>query len=178
MSNKKVVVFCSASRDIDPRYNEAAREVVRALCLAGYDIVSGGTTEGTMNVVCETASENGAEVIGIIPRFMSGLKNSKLTECVWTDTMSQRKELMREGTSLAVALPGGIGTLDELAETYCLAKMGLYKGRIIVLNMNHIYDAFKKQIEVYVERKMMVPQALELISFPETVDELIALLGE
>ena len=176
MSGKKAVFFCSASHDIKAEYNQAAREIVRAACLSGYDIVSGGTVKGTMGVICDEASRHGVEVIGAIPRFMKGLEHPALTQCVWTDKMSERKDAMREGTCLAIALPGGIGTLDELAETFCLAKMGLYKGRVIVFNPDGFYDPFREQLETYVRGGFMDASAMSLISFPQTVEEVKALL--
>ncbi len=176
MSDKKAVFFCSASHDIKAGYNQAAREIVRAACLSGYDIVSGGTVKGTMGVICDEASLYDVEVIGAIPRFMKGLEHPALTQCVWTDKMSERKDAMREGTCLAIALPGGIGTLDELAETFCLAKMGLYKGRVIVFNPDGFYDPFRKQLETYVRGGFMDVEAMSLISFPDTVEEVKALL--
>ena len=176
MSAKKALIFCSASNDIDPQYNQAARQIVRAACLRGYDIVSGGTIKGTMNHVCDEAAACGAQVIGVVPRFMKGLGHPALTECIWTDKMSQRKDAMREGTSLAIALPGGIGTLDELSETYCLAKMGLYKGRILVFNPDGFYDAYERQLDRFVEAGMLDKASRELISFPGSVEELIELL--
>ena len=90
--------------------------------------------------------------------------------------MSSRKDAMREGTCLAVALPGGIGTLDELSETFCLAKMGLYKGRVVVFNVDGFYQPFKEQLERYVREGFMDAEAMSLISFPETVEEVKALL--
>lgn len=176
MADKKAVFFCSAVTNIDPKYIQAAREIVRAACLQGYDIVSGGTTEGLMNVVCDTASSCGAKVIGVLPRFMEGIKNPALSECIWTDKMSQRKDAMREGTSVAIALPGGVGTLDELSETYCLAKMGIYPGRVIVFNQDGFYDDYRRQLELFVQENMMSAQALSLIHFPSTIEELTALL--
>ena len=176
MADKSAVIFCSASDDIDPIYNQAAREVVRAACLCGYDIVSGGTVKGTMRHVCDEAAACGVRVRGVIPRFMKGLEHPALTECVWTDRMSQRKDGMREGTSLAIALPGGIGTLDELAETYCLAKMGLYGGRVVAYNMEGFYDPLKEQLKTFVDRGFLYEKSLRLISFPETMEELEALL--
>ena len=176
MSDKRAVFFCSASYDIKAEYNQAAREIVRAACLSGYDIVSGGTVKGTMGVICDEASRYGVEVIGAIPRFMKGLEHPALTRCIWTDRMSERKDAMREGTCLAVALPGGIGTLDELAETCCLAKMGLYGGRVVAFNMDGFYQPFKEQLELYVRNGFMDAEALSLIHFPETVDELKKLL--
>jgi predicted Rossmann-fold nucleotide-binding protein len=90
--------------------------------------------------------------------------------------MSERKDVMREGTSLAIALPGGIGTLDEIAETYCLAKLGRYPGRVVVFNMNGFYDPFRQQLDRYVERGMMDGASRALMHFPETVEELEKLL--
>ena len=144
--------------------------------MAGYDIVSGGTVKGLMRHVCDEASQCGAEVVGVLPRFMKGLEHPALTECVWTDTMSQRKEAMRAGTSLAIALPGGIGTLDELAETYCLAKMGLYGGRVVAFDMEGFYEPLKRQLDGFVRAGMLSEDALGLISFPVTVEEVEALL--
>ena len=129
-----------------------------------------------MRYVCDEASQCGAEVVGVLPRFMKGLEHPALTECVWTDTMSQRKEAMRAGTSLAIALPGGIGTLDELAETYCLAKMGLYVGRVVAFDMEGFYEPLKRQLDGFVRAGMLSEDALGLISFPVTVEEVEALL--
>lgn len=177
MAEKKAVVFCSASYDINPEYNQAAGQVVRAACSAGYAIVSGGTIKGTMKVVADAATEGGNGNIGILPRFMKGLEHPGLTELRWTDTMAERKEAMREGTCLAIALPGGIGTMDELAETFCLAKMGIYRGRILVLNIHGFYDSFKSQLEVMVKEGMLTESAMECISFPETVEQMCALIN-
>lgn len=176
MSDKRAVFYCSSSSDIDPVYNQTARQIVRAVCLAGYDIVSGGSWRGTMGHVCDEALACGVRVIGVVPRFMKGFEHPHLTECIWTDRMSERKDVMREGTSLAIALPGGIGTLDEVAETYCLAKLGKYPGRVIIFNMNGFYEPFKQQLDLYVERGMMDADSRALVHFPETVEELKQLL--
>ena len=121
-------------------------------------------------------SKCGTAVIAVVPRFMKGLEHPALTECIWTDRMSERKDRMREGTCLAIALPGGIGTLDELAETYCLAKMGLYKGRLIAFNVGGFFEPFKKQLDMFVETGMLDKESRELIAFPKSVQELIKLL--
>lgn len=176
MSGKYAVFFCSAVSEIDPKYNQAARACVRAACLSGYGIVSGGTVKGCMKVVADTAAAEGAPHRGVLPRFMKGLEHPALTKTLWTDTMSQRKELMREGTCLAVALPGGIGTLDELSETLCLAKMGLYGGRVVALNLDGFYDAYRAQLDRFVQEGMLPREARDLIAFPSTVEEFEKLL--
>ena len=176
MSDKRAVIYSSASYDINPEYNQAARQIVRAACLSGYDIVSGGTIKGTMAHVCDEASKYGVEVIGVLPRFMKGLEHPALTQCIWTDKMSERKDAMREGTCLAIALPGGVGTLDEFAEAICLAKMGLYDGRLIAFNAGSFFEPLKKQLDMFVQTGMMDKDARDLVAFPQTVQELIKLL--
>ena len=129
-----------------------------------------------MGHVCDEALLHGVRVIGVLPRFMKGFEHPRLTECIWTDRMSERKDVMREGTSLAIALPGGIGTLDEAAETYCLVRLGRYPGRVVFFNLDGFYEPFKRQLDLYVERGMMEPEIRALAHFPETVAELEKLL--
>lgn len=175
MSGKKAVFFCSASKNIDPKYNQAARDSVRAACLAGYGIVSGGSFRGTMGAVCDTARDLGAPNYGVMPEFMRGLEYEGLTELRWAPTMSIRKEMMREGVCLAVALPGGIGTMDELFETMVLAKLGQFHGRIAVLNLDGFYEPLKALLNHFVEKGMLEPKDAALVSFADTPEELAKL---
>ena len=172
MSQKRAVFFCSASKDIDPKYKQAAREAVRAACLAGYGIVSGGSWRGTMGTVCDTALECGAPGYGVLPEFMHGLEYPHLTELRWAPTMSVRKELMREGTSVAIALPGGIGTMDELFETMVLAKLGQYSGRIAVLNLDGFFEPLRALLDHFVAEGMLEPADYALLHFCNTVEDL------
>jgi len=172
MAQRKAVVFCSASYDIDPKYNEAAREVVRALHAYGWALVSGGSFRGTMGAVADEMDRLGGSHTGVLPRFMKGLEYPRLTELVWADTMSQRKERMREGTSAVIALPGGIGTLDELIETHVLAKLGRYQGRLFALNLDGFFDPFKALLDHYEATGMLDPRDKALIVFANTPAEL------
>lgn len=176
MPEKKVVVFCSASYDIDPEYNALAREVIHELCALGYAIVSGGTVKGTMGVVAEETARLGGTHIGVLPRFMSQVVYPGLTEVVWTDTMSGRKESMRGGVCAAIALPGGIGTLDELIETLVLAKLDLFKGGVYALNYKDFYRPFIQLLDHYVDTGMLDRRTRELIRFPSDPKELADLL--
>ena len=176
MPEKKAVVFCSASFDIDERYNDLAREVVRILYGCGYGMVSGGTVKGTMNVIAEEARRLGMEHKGVLPVFMKGLEYRGLTELVWTPTMSERKEAMRAGTCLAVALPGGVGTLDEVIETLTLAKLNRYPGRIVAFNFEGFYEPLKALLDHYVQTGMLDKPSRMLISFPETLEEFLAIV--
>ena len=172
MAERKAVVFCSASGDIDPKYNEAAREVVRALHSYGWTLVSGGSFRGTMGVIADEMKRLGGKHIGVLPRFMAGLEYDGLTELHWSDTMADRKERMRQGTEAAIALPGGIGTLDELIETHVLAKLGRYGGKVYALNVDGFFDPFKALLDHYVATGMLDPRDRALLVFADTPAEL------
>ena len=172
MAERKAVVFCSASYGIDPKFNEAAREVVRALHAYGWTLVSGGSFRGTMGVIADEMDRLGGKHVGVLPRFMKGLEYPRLTELVWADTMSQRKDLMREGASAVIALPGGIGTLDELIETHVLAKLGQFHGQVLVLNAYGFFEPFKALLNHYEATGMLDKKDRELIRFADTAAEL------
>ena len=172
MPQRKAVVFCSASGDIDPKYNEAAREVVRALHSYGWTLVSGGSWRGTMGVIADEMERLGGRHIGVLPRFMAGLEYPHLTELIWADTMAERKERMREGTSAVIALPGGIGTLDELIESHVLVKLGRYRGKLLVLNVDGFFDPFRALLDHYAATGMLDSRDRSLIIFADTVDAL------
>ena len=170
---RKIVIFCSACYGIDEKYNQAAREAVRAACSLGYTIVSGGSIRGTMGAVAEEVVNCGGRHIGVLPRFMEKFKFPGLDELIWTDTMAERKERMREGTCAAIALPGGIGTLDELIETLTLAKLEKYSGKVLALNLDGFYEPLKSLLDHYVATGMLAPRDRALIEFPDTVAELV-----
>ena len=178
MTERKAGIFCSASYTIDPIYNEAARETVHALHRLGWTVVSGGTVKGTMGVIADASAACGGRHIGVIPRFMAPLVHPALSEVLWTDTMSARKEKMRENADIVVALPGGIGTLDELVETLVLLKLGRWDGRIFALNVTGFYDPLIALLDHYVSTEMLEPHDRALIRFPRSAEELAALLAE
>lgn len=169
--NRKVVIYCSSSCDIDEKYNDAAREVVRALASKGYSIVSGGGVRGTMGVISEEADKCSCRHIGVIPRFLEKYTSPCLSETIITETMSERKEKMREDTCLAIALPGGIGTLDELVETHVLIKLDRYKGKLILLNIDGFYEPYKNIIGHFECEKML--ECVEDVLFVDSVSELV-----
>ena len=126
--DKRVCIFCAASVKIDEKYNDAAREVVRALHALNYTIVSGGGQVGTMGAITSESVKLGGRHVAVLPEFMRGLENPGIKEVVWTHTMADRKEKMREGACAAIALPGGIGTVDEFIETHTLKKLHKWDG--------------------------------------------------
>jgi len=169
----KIAVFCSASKACPQAFNDAAAQLIEGLCNKGYGIVSGGTVLGTMGVVSRTVADCGGYHKGVLPRFMRDVAFPGLSEVVWTDTMSERKEEMRKDTVAAIALPGGIGTLDELIETHVLVKLQKYHGRIIVLNIDGFFNPFLQLLDHYVATGMLPPEDRNLVESFCSVEALL-----
>jgi uncharacterized protein (TIGR00730 family) len=175
---KKIAVFCSASFNIDQEYNDVARDFVRAASTRGYGIVTGGTIKGTMGVISNEMRDNGGYHLGVIPRFMSQYVYPELSEVMWTDTMAERKTLLREGTCAVVALPGGIGTLDELIETFALIHLKQYDGKIMVLDHKGFYQPLKSLLDHYVCCGMLSEETMAKLHFAQNAEELLDLLED
>ena len=173
---KKIAVFCSASFEIDPKYNKVAREFVRAASLRGYGIVTGGTVKGTMGEVSDELRSCGGYHLGVIPHFMAEYVYPDLSEVIWTETMAERKTLLREGTCAVVALPGGVGTLDELIETVALVHLKRYFGKMAILNHDGFYEPLKVLLDHYVATGMMPQSTRDMVLFADTPEELLDLL--
>ena len=174
--NGKIAVFCSASFEIDPKYNKVAREFVRAASLCGYGIISGGTVKGTMGEISDELASIGGYHKGVIPRFMEQYVYPNLTEVVWTDTMAERKLLLREGTCAVVALPGGIGTLDEIMDTFACSHLKQYDGEIFLLNYEGFYEPLRNLLQHYVDEKMLSQSAMDKVKFADTTEHLLEML--
>lgn len=175
--SKRIAVFCSASNEIDPEFNSEARELARLMARDGHVVVSGGTIKGTMGVIADELARCGGTHVGIIPRFMEALVAPGLSEVVWTDTMAGRKTLMREGADAVVALPGGIGTLDEFIETMTLRKLERYDGELYVLNVKGFYEPFRQLLDYYVSTGMLDAASRALVHFVPDAASLAAELG-
>ena len=174
----KLAVFCSASDIIDHEYNKVARDFVRAASLRGYAIVSGGTVKGTMGEIDREISDCGGYHIGIVPRFMKDIAAPGLSEIHWTETMSERQTMMRKGAVAAVALPGGIGTLDELIETLTQKKLGFYGGLVFALDLKGFYKPLEKLLDHYVDTGMLEQRHRDMIVFCTTPEEIIEKIDE
>lgn len=171
---KKIAVYCSASDNVPRKYHEAAKALVDGLCRKGYAVVSGGSWRGVMGAVSDAAEEAGGYHKGVLPRFLGPYIFERLSETVWTETMSERKENMRKDTVASIALPGGIGTLDELIETMVLIKLGQYKGKLYAFNQDGFYEPFKALLDHYVAEGMLIPEDRELIRFADSPEDILA----
>lgn len=174
----KIAVFCSASFEIDPKFNKVAREFVRAASLHGYGIVTGGTIKGTMGEVSDELRDCGGYHLGVIPRFMEQYVYPELSEVIWTDTMAERKALLRKDTCAVVALPGGVGTLDEVIEVLALVHLKQYFGKIFLLNHEGFYEPLRQLLQHYVDMKMMTEATMSKVVFAEKPQDILNALED
>jgi len=125
---RRVCVFCGSKHGARPQYTEAARAMAAALVAAGVDLVYGGGRVGLMGVVADAVLEAGGEVIGVIPDHMSDreIAHYGLTDLPVVGSLHQRKALMYQRSDGFVALPGGLGTLEELFEITTWSQLGLH----------------------------------------------------
>jgi uncharacterized protein (TIGR00730 family) len=124
----RIAVFCGATSGVDPRHAEAARHLGAVLAARGSGLVTGGGRVGLMGAVADAALAAGGEVVGVIPRRLVDreLAHPGLTRLVVVESLAERKSAMVDLSDGFIALPGGIGTLDELAEVLSWAQLGLH----------------------------------------------------
>lgn len=148
-SPRGIAVYGASSRRIHPKYFEAAREVGKGIARAGLIVVNGGGSMGLMGATIDGALEAGGECIGVIPRFMDerGWAHDALTDLRVTETMHERKALMASLSRGVIALPGGIGTFDEMCEIMTWVQLELFHGPVVILNLDGFYDPFIQMLE-------------------------------
>jgi uncharacterized protein (TIGR00730 family) len=139
---QNVCVYCGSGPGTDPAFVEAARSFGRLLAEEGVGLVYGGGSLGLMGAVASSALDHGGRVTGIIPDFLTGREQalSRAQELVVTRDMHERKQLMFERADAFVALPGGIGTLEELVEQLTWAQLGRHRKPIAVANIKGFWD--------------------------------------
>jgi uncharacterized protein (TIGR00730 family) len=139
---RKICVYCGSSPGHDPTFRAAAARLGEILAAARIGLVYGGGSGGMMGAVAAAMQAGGGEIIGIIPRFLTGRENvfRGASEVVVTEDMHERKRIMFERSDAFVALPGGIGTLEELVEQLTWAQLGRHKKPILIANINGFWS--------------------------------------
>lgn len=139
---KRVCVFCGSSAGLDPQYAAAARALGRTLGVHGIDLVYGGASVGLMGIVADAALEYGCGVTGVIPESLvrQEVAHTGLDDLRVVGSMHERKALMAELSDAFVALPGGLGTLEEIFEVWTWAQLGHHRKACALLNVGGYYD--------------------------------------
>lgn len=176
---RAVTVYGSSSSAISPQILETTRELGRRLAQAGYRVVSGGGRTGVMAAVTEGAIAAGGHATGVLPQFMfdRGWGHSDLSETIVTDGMHSRKHTMAKMSYAAIAMPGGVGTFDELLEIITWRQLGLYKGHVMIFNIGGYFDPLLSQFDAAIKGHFMSPKSPTLWKVVTTVDEVMATLA-
>ena len=179
-NNFGAVVYSASSAAIDQIYVDAAVRLGELLAKKNITCINGGGNLGLMGAVINSVLQHGGEVKGVIPKFMvdSGWCHPKLTEQIVTHTMHERKQKMAELSNAAIALPGGVGTLEELLEIITWKQLGLYKHPIIILNTNNYYSALLEMFDNMIEQKFMHERYREMWRVVATPEEAIEELSK
>lgn len=172
-----VAVYCASSASLAPKYYEAARLVGSLLAQKGAAVVNGGGRMGLMAAVSDGALADGGRAIGVIPEFMvnNGWHHTGLSQLEVVESMHQRKKLIADMAAAAIALPGGIGTFEELTEIITWRLLGLYDGNIVILNLDGYYDPMLQMFERAMAEHFMKPDHRQLWAVASTPEEAVNL---
>ena len=175
---RAVCVFCGSSAPADPRYRDAARALGALIARRNVTLVYGGGGVGLMGELADAALAQGGRVIGVIPAslFAREVGHTGLTELREVSSMHERKQLMYDLSDAFVALPGGVGTLEELAEVATWSQLGLHSKPVVLLNAGGFWDPLVAQLDLMTRTGLLKPAGRDLIRQARSADEALSVL--
>ena len=161
-----ICVYCGSNPGNDPVYAEQARALGREMAALGLGLVYGGARVGLMGVVADTVLEAGGKVIGVIPQSLVNkeLAHPNLTELHVVQSMHERKTMMADRASAFIAMPGGVGTLEEIFETWTWAQLGFHQKPCGLFNVAGYYDRLAEFLDHTVASAFMQPQHRQMLA--------------
>ena len=172
---KRLCVFCGSSAGVRPGYADSARALATELVRRGIGLVYGGGSVGLMGAVADAVLDGGGEVIGVIPGPLASreLAHPNLTELRVVGSMHERKATMAALADGFVALPGGLGTLEETLEILTWSQLGIHRKPVGVLNVEGYYDGLLRFLAHAVREGFVREEHVALVLFADTAAELL-----
>lgn len=172
---KSIAVYCASSNKVRASFVDAAERLGELIAADGRRLVYGDGGIGLMAAVARGALKAGGEVVGVIPQFMvdQGWNNADSTQTIVTQTMHERKATICNISDAMVALPGGIGTFEELLECLTWKQLGLHHNPVVILNTDGYYDKLLACIDLMVDEQMMRPIHKEMFVVVNTPEEVL-----
>lgn len=173
----KIAVYCGSGMGNDPAFAQAAAELGAWIGENGHTLVYGGGTAGLMGVVAEVAFRRGSTVIGVLPGnvpFICQRPQPFCTQVLTMENMAARKQKMLDLADAFIALPGGIGTLDEISEAITLTKIGVFDKPAVLFNTGSFYAPFRDVLERMIGADLMDASAMQKILFSDSTGEIEA----
>ena len=173
-----IALYCGSRTGNKPIYRDKAIELAQHIANQGFGIVYGGASIGLMGQVADTVLEHAGEVVGVIPEFMLDyeIAHHKLTELHIVNSMHERKALMAERASAFIALPGGLGTFEEILEIATWGQLNPHQKPMIIYNVNRFYDALIAQLDHAVEEGFLPPQHRAKVIICETLEQISSVI--
>jgi uncharacterized protein (TIGR00730 family) len=174
----RVCVFCGSSRGTSPAYAAAATELGTTLAVKGIGLVYGGGHVGLMGAVADAALAAGGSVTGVMPDALVAkeIAHQGLTELRVTASMHERKALMADLADGFIALPGGLGTFDELCEVLTWSQLGLHTKPVVLLDVDRFWAPFQRLLDGAVAAGFVRPVHRDLAHVAGSVSDVLALL--
>ena len=169
-----ICVFCSAN-DVAPQYVAAAEKLGRWLGREGHTLVYGGANLGLMEAVARAAHEAGATVVGVVPAILekTGRASDHIDVRVLCDSLDDRKAIMVERSDLFVALPGGVGTFDEIFTVVAAASIGYHHKRVVLLNIDGFWDSLLAMLDDLQSKGVLRPGLKETLTVVTEVEKVV-----
>lgn len=177
---KSIAVYCGASEGNQPIYAEQAQTLVRVLFENNITLINGGGSVGLMGVMADEMLKHNGKVIGVIPSFMMPWEvgHTGITELIEVEDMHARKMKMMELSDGFIALPGGMGTLEELFEVLCWAQLKIHAKPIGLLNIHGFFNPLLQMLDQMVERGFLNRNNRSLLISKESPDVLIGAMQD
>ena len=175
---KNISIFCGAHEGKNPKYAQSAKIISEAIAKKGINVIFGGGNVGLMKIISDTALDNGVDVLGISLKSLHALElaNPRLNEIVVTDTLLDRKDEFMSRSDAFIVLPGGVGSLDELAEIMASNQLGIINKPVGILNTEGYYDHLLKWFDKAVEEGFISSANLKELLVSDNPEELVDLV--
>jgi len=174
----KICVFCSANKQIDPEFFTMTEELGKWAAENGHTIVYGGVNQGLMECVAKAAKEAGGHTIGVVPMIVE--KTGRLSDYVDVeipcDNLHDRKQLMEDQSDVFIALPGGLGTLDEIFTIVASATIGYHQKMVILYNMKGFWNNLIALLDDLQDKGMVRGDWQQYIKTADSIEEISRLL--
>lgn len=165
MSMKNIVVYCGSNLGQNKAYFDAAQQLGQEMAQQGYRLIYGGGNIGLMGTIATAVLQHGGEAIGVIPSFLKNMEGAHLglTELYETANMTERKNKMIELADGFIAMPGGLGTYEELFEVLSQAQLKLHPHPVGILNVAGFFDPLIQMLQNTVTAGFMPPENMDLL---------------
>lgn len=176
----KIAVFCSANEHIDPDFFSLTEEFGKWMAQNHHDLIFGGTNQGLMNCIAKAMHQGGGRVIGVVPSLVE--KGGRMSDYIDvnypTDNLSDRKDLMINQCDIVVALPGGVGSLDEIFSVAASNSIGYHSKKVILYNMKGFWNALIALMDDLDNKGMIRGNWHNMIEVANNIDELTQLIQQ